>query len=70
MTPENVRQKKLDEIVGRASRDKEFRTELFENPKAVLEREGLKPEEVYAIVAGLVVNPVLSSSNKTCYEHG
>jgi hypothetical protein len=43
---------KLDEVVGRAIRDKEFREQLIADPKALLKAEGLTDSELESATGG------------------
>jgi hypothetical protein len=52
MTAE-VKNSKLDEILGRASRDKDFRQKIIDNPKEALKDEGLSDEELEAVAGGM-----------------
>ena len=43
---------KLDEIVGRAIQDEEYRQRLIDNPQAALEEEGLTQAELDQVAGG------------------
>jgi hypothetical protein len=43
---------KLDQVVGRALRDEEFRNNLTADPKTTLQGEGLSDEDVEAVAGG------------------
>ena len=45
---------KLDEIVGRAIKDEEYRQRLIENPDAALKEEGLTQEELNQVTGGAI----------------
>jgi hypothetical protein len=64
----DAKSSKLDEILGRAARDKDFRQKVLDNPKEALKDEGISEEELAAVVGGM--KKVMSSSDKICYEHG
>jgi hypothetical protein len=46
------KQKKIDEILGRAIRDKEFRDKLVEDPKSAAKEDGSLSEEDMELIAG------------------
>ena len=71
------RQKKLDGLVGRALRDRQFRDKLISNPAEAAKEAGLTPEELELISGGLAIGSALHSqanvmfcSSKTCNETG
>jgi hypothetical protein len=71
------REQKIDEILGKALRDREFRTKLTSDPKAAAADSGLSPEEMDLIAGGLAIgdsllNPqtVAWCTGKTCNETG
>jgi hypothetical protein len=43
---------KLDEVVGRAIRDEQFRKQLAADPKGTLEGEGLNEKDLEAVTGG------------------
>ena len=43
---------KLDQIVGRALRDKEYREKLAKDPKGTLEKEGLSEADLDKVAGG------------------
>jgi len=72
----NERQKKLDALLGRALRDKEFREKLVANPTEVGKEAGLSTEELELVAGGLAIGSSLNPSKlmwcteKTCNETG
>jgi hypothetical protein len=73
----NSKEQKIDEILGKALRDREFRAKLTNDPKAAAEDCGLSVEEMDLIAGGLAIgdsllNPetVAWCTNKTCNETG
>jgi hypothetical protein len=68
------KQQKMDEVLGRALRDKEFRGKLTANPKKVAAEEGLAPDELDMIAGGLMKigpgNKIAFCTSKTCNEGG
>ena len=52
MTEHSTKQQKMDEILGRALRDKEFRQRLVENPKSVAQEGSLTEDEMELIAGG------------------
>lgn len=71
------KEQKIDEIIGRALRDSEFRARLLSEPRAVASSFGLDDEEVQMIADGLsigdsLLNPqtVAWCTDKTCNEKG
>lgn len=73
---ENDRQKKLDALLGRALRDKEFRERLISNPTEVGKEAGLSPSELELVAGGLAIGSSLDPrkimwcTEKTCNETG
>jgi hypothetical protein len=71
---EKSKQQKLDEILGRALRDKEFRNKLTANPKSVAMEEGLAADELDIIVGGVSkIGPggkIAFCTSRTCSEGG
>lgn len=64
---------KLDQILGRALRDREFRDKLTTNPKAVALEEGLPAEELEVIAGGMSISSLVKiayCTAKTCNEGG
>jgi hypothetical protein len=62
---------KLDQILGRALRDREFREKLTTNPKAVALEEGLAAEELEIIAGGMSISSpgtIAFCTAKTCNE--
>jgi hypothetical protein len=73
----NSKEQKIDEILGKALRDREFRAKLTSDPKAAAEDCGLTVEEMDLIAGGLAIgdsllNPQTVSwcTGKTCNETG
>jgi hypothetical protein len=60
-------QTRIDEAVGRAVRDKEFRKRLADNPKEALKDLNIPDDEIDTIVGGLR-SQAMASSEKTCYQ--
>ncbi|KMO29891.1 Os1348 family NHLP clan protein [Methylobacterium aquaticum] len=76
MTTE-TKEQKIDEILGRALRDKDFRDKLTNDPAAAAAECGLSVEEMDLIAGGLAIgdsllNPqtVAWCTGKTCNETG
>ena len=69
---EKTKHQKLDEVLGRALRDSEFRQQLTSNPKAIAAEVGLSSEELEVIAGGVSVGsgPVMYCTAKTCNEKG
>lgn len=71
---EKTKQHRLDEVLGRALRDREFRQKLTTNPSAVAAEAGLAADELEIIAGGMSrisagVN-VAYCTAKTCNEKG
>src|SRR5271155_2464627 len=71
------KEQKIDEILGKALRDRDFRSKLTSDPKAAAEDCGLSVEEMDLIAGGLAIgdsllNPqtVAWCTNKGCNETG
>jgi hypothetical protein len=71
------KESKIDEVLGRALRDSDFRAKLTSDPAAAGAECGLTVEEVEMIAGGLAIgdsllNPetVAWCTNKTCNEKG
>jgi len=71
------KEQKIDQILGRALRDRDFREKLSSDPKAAAEECGLSLEEMDLIAGGLAIgdsllNPqtVAWCTNRTCAETG
>jgi hypothetical protein len=74
---DKTKEQKIDEILGKALRDRGFRTRLTTDPKAAAEECGLSVEEMDLISGGLAIgdsllNPqtVAWCTGKTCNETG
>jgi hypothetical protein len=71
---EKSKQQKLDELLGRALRDKEFRKKLTANPKSIALEEGLASDELDVIAGGMltigVSGKIAFCTAKTCNEKG
>ena len=70
---EKTKNQKLDAVLGRALRDREFWNRLTTNPKAVAMEEGLAAEELEVIAGGVAItNPgtIMYCTSKTCNEKG
>ena len=69
---EMTKQQKLDHVLGRALRDREFRQKLTANPTAVAMEEGLAADELEIIAGGMSkVTPgtkVAYCTGATCCE--
>jgi hypothetical protein len=69
-------QNKLDEILGRAIREPEFRERLTKDPDAVAEEVGLESSEVELFGAALAIGSKFGDTDaawctgKTCNETG
>jgi hypothetical protein len=62
---------KMDHILGRALRDREFREKLTTNPRAVAMEEGLAAEELEIIAGGMSISSLSTiayCTAKTCNE--
>ena len=71
------RQDKLDAILGRALRDKDFRERLIADPTEAAKEAGLSADELELVAGGLAIGTSLQDSNrvmycteKTCNEKG
>ena len=71
------RSQKVDEVLGRAIRDKAFRQLLVDNPTAAAKQVGLTPEELRLVAGGMAIgntliggNKVMFCTAKTCNETG
>ena len=70
------RQKKLDALLGRALRDKEFRERLINNPADVAKDAGLSADELRLVTGGFAIGSALDPrrlmwcTEKTCNEKG
>ncbi len=72
------KQNKMDALLGRAMRDKEFRQKLVENPAEAAAEAELSAEELELVSGGLTlatsvfnrINPVAFCTEKTCNEGG
>src|SRR4051794_570786 len=74
---DNDRQKRLDRLLGRALRDKEFRDRLVANPQEAAREAGLSAEELELVAGGLAIGTslpdpgrVMWCTEKTCNEKG
>lgn len=73
---QNPEQSKLDAILGRALRDKEFRERLISNPAEAAKESGLSPEQLALVAGGLAIGTsldrtrVMYCTEKTCNEKG
>lgn len=70
-------QKKLDALLGRALRDKEFRQRLVANPAEVAKESGLSADQLALVSGGLAIGSTLRDpgqvmycTEKTCNEKG
>lgn len=79
MPEDQGRQQKLDAILGRALRDKEFRERLVADPTQAAKEAGLSPEELQLVAGGLAIGTriggpdpgqVMWCTEKTCNEKG
>jgi hypothetical protein len=71
----------LDQVIGRALRDGDFRKSLLENPEQALAGQGLSDEDLALIVAGMqsdeaasffasdMPSMVMASSAKKCCQY-
>lgn len=71
------RQDKLDALLGRALRDKEFRDRLVANPSDVAKEADLSAEDLELVAGGLSLgtslrdpSSVMFCTEKTCNEKG
>jgi len=73
------KQQRMDAILGRALRDKEFRQKLIDNPAEAAAEEHLSPDELELISGGMALGSSLLGRNvtriafcteKTCNEKG
>jgi len=70
---EKTKNQKMDEVLGRALRDSEFRQKLTTNPKAIALEVGLGAEELEVIAGGVSIGTtgaVMYCTAKTCNEKG
>jgi hypothetical protein len=72
---QDIRQNKVDALLGRALRDKAFRDRLVANPADVAQESGLSADELEVIAGGLAIGSSLANrgrvdfcTEKTCYE--
>ena len=70
-------QKKLDALLGRALRDKQFRDQLVAKPAEVAQQAGLSAEQLELVAGGLAIGATINSpvhamwcTEKTCNEKG
>jgi hypothetical protein len=64
---------KIDQVLGRALRDSEFRQKLTSNPNEIAAEVGLSAQELEVIAGGVSIGGHVSPafcSAKTCYEKG
>ena len=71
----NENQTKIDSLLGRALRDKEFRQQLIDNPAEAAADADLSQDELQMISGGLTlinnrINPVAFCTEKSCNEGG
>jgi hypothetical protein len=81
----NDKQTKIDSLLGRALRDKEFRQRLIDNPAEAAADADLSPDELDMVAGGFVlpdrtalrpisfmdrINPIAYCTEKTCNEKG
>ena len=73
----NEKQNKMDALLGRALRDKEFRQKLLDNPAEAASEAELSPAELELVSGGLAltsfirpINPIAYCTEKTCNEGG
>jgi len=71
------KQTKMDSLLGRALRDKDFRQKLIENPAEAAADSELSAEELELVSGGLSllgsaikINPIAYCTEKTCNEGG
>ena len=73
------KQSKMDSLLGRALRDKDFRQKLIENPAEAAADSELSAEELELVSGGLSligsslikkINPIAYCTEKTCNEGG
>jgi len=72
------KQNKMDALLGRALRDKDFRQKLIENPTEAAAETELSAEELDLVSGGLTlsaslinrINPIAYCTEKTCNEGG
>jgi hypothetical protein len=61
--------KKLDEIVGHALRDEEFRAKLMSEPEATLNEEGLSNEDLEKVSGGALSFPRTNLTANSVYSN-
>jgi len=71
----NENQTKIDSLLGRALRDKEFRQQLIDNPASAAAEADLSADELQMIAGGLTlirnpINPIAFCTEKSCNEGG
>jgi len=72
------KQNKMDALLGRALRDKDFRQKLIENPTEAAAEAELSAEELDLVSGGLSlsstlinrINPIAFCTEKSCNEGG
>ena len=75
-SPETDKQKRLDALLGRALRDKDFRERLIANPAEAAKEAGLSADELELVAGGLAIGGALTPgrlmycTEKTCNETG
>ena len=69
------KQGKIDALLGRALRDKDFRQKLVEDPKAAAAEAELSPEDLDLVAGGIALGglrpgQIMYCTGKTCNEKG
>ena len=77
MSTSDDRQNRLDALLGRALRDREFREKLIANPSDAAKEANLTPDELKLVAGGLAIGSALNRpgtlfycTEKTCNEKG
>lgn len=69
------KQGKIDALLGRALRDKDFRQKLVDDPKAAAAEAELSPEDLDLVAGGIALGglrpgQIMYCTGKTCNEKG
>src|ERR1700733_7321281 len=75
MTDKASKQGKIDALLGRALRDKEFRQKLVDDPKAAAAEAQLSEEDLDLVAGGMALGglkpgQIMYCTAKTCNEKG
>jgi hypothetical protein len=72
---DKTKQGKIDALLGRALRDKDFRQKLVDDPKAAAEESELSADDLDLVAGGLAMaglkpGQIMYCTAKTCNEKG